>query len=640
MFDDLNLFEIINIMKIYFLFVSLLLSHLAFLQIQILPSIEVKSPKEKGKAKIYYSLKNNEKRNGLLSKSCDDNYRLNEFINQLSFYENSSVVNWRNSLEKINFSEEYNCEKVYFVETCNYINGKKNGEFSISRLITSSRIVGVGFGAKKIYTLEESNVIIKGNYLNDEWDGVISILNFDMNDKDHLIDLKYTAGILSDQTVILPSIKINYSQQDFMLANYQYQLGFSEYNLRPTYVFKEEKCIDRIDFNYQFIKDKSTSIKSAKLPYHVKYGDTTYYTRYIMLPSCFSEDGMNPPANTFSIESFKLVRDSKNEKYIQGEYRLFLPNSNIFDTSNLIAQFSYVNGRKSGRAIIYFPEVSATSGKNKFIEQILNYKNGYLDGECSAFFIDGPLYLKANFRKGLPIGEAVSYYKVPNKKNIGVLSLNNFAPKWEKTNNEWSYVGQTYLKVPVITEIYQLGNWDASDIEDIKLIREKGGKINELNGYDIYSKVNYKIDSTFINNAYFNISYSNSEFSTFNNGKPMVTYLPLAKPSPWRFNDVLWKDETGKIVYSASQREKESVEKIQEKLKEIENQNNINILCIWCKKKFKFGDRIEINECPCVDRNTGTSTGIILWLPVSACSNDCRVSYEKDCCIKGGKGYE
>lgn len=76
------------------------------------------------------------------------------------------------------------------------------------------------------------------------------------------------------------------------------------------------------------------------------------------------------------------------------------------------------------------------------------------------------------------------------------------------------------------------------------------------------------------------------------------------------------------------------------RLEEINRQNNMLISCIWCKKEFKFGDRQEIIECPCIDRNTGATIGVVKWVAVGACSNDCRVRYEKDCCIKNGHRYD
>jgi uncharacterized protein YbaA (DUF1428 family) len=129
-------------------------------------------------------------------------------------------------------------------------------------------------------------------------------------------------------------------------------------------------------------------------------------------------------------------------------------------------------------------------------------------------------------------------------------------------------------------------------------------------------------------------SYLVDEYTILNNGKPMVVWL--IDNERHNFKNALWKDDSGKIVFSF----KEYQEKQKENTEAI---NNTLVKCEFCSKEVKYGAAIITDgSCSCFDYKNGKREKITLmgWSEKRFCSNKCRSEYEVDSCRRNGKSSE
>jgi antitoxin component YwqK of YwqJK toxin-antitoxin module len=370
------------------------------------------------------------------------------------------------------------------------------------------------------------------------------------------------------------------------------------------------------------------------LPYYYIYNGNKSIRclKYTLKPACYNDfsfleskdEGKNLidlNTNNLSIEHYNAIYDDSKKKYkIEGSYRLFAISDNLFDTTKLVAEYNYLEGKRNGTAKIWDVNKNGHNGDLPMI--ISTFKDDLLDGSSQFMYADGKVAVQANFIKGFPIGEAISFYNSPNFK---VFDLKSLVPRWIDNGG--------------ILMIYHIGKFSDSDTENIKTIRSKGGKISDLNGYGIYCKINYKLDSMQTNGVWYKGSVASSDFALYNNGKVMVDFL-INKEKLGEYRNIIYKDESGKEVYSLKEAQKEVEDVLQKKLNEIEKQNNNLITCQWCNKQIKYGNRVETDECHCFERSSGKNSSVLHFKPKVFCSNDCRAKHEKDCCISNGKGHE
>jgi antitoxin component YwqK of YwqJK toxin-antitoxin module len=600
-----NLVKNLNMKKIKLLFIALLISNTAFLQ--KLPEINVKPIKEKGKAKIYYQLKS-----------------------EFAYIPNTKLIDWKMSLQKLEVSERYDPKKQYFVESCKFVDGKKNGEFSISQLLLKETVTKYG----NIYYTSEGAEVVSGNYLNDEYNGPLKFLTFtDFEKKEGYMVLNYENGNIANQTLKFSEpISVRY---DDMFNGIREQ-----FSVLPLIVFKNGKV------------KESFFAQSNKLPWYTRYdGDTIFSIRYTAEPLCFNKftfltdkDYSSQSAslsngtikqgvklvdlnvNRYAIEAFKSVKRNNGNWLIEGQYSLFKPTEKLLDTSVLVSRFNYKNGERNGKAYIWDINKNGNT-HNPYI--VLNYKNELLDGKCELFYPDGKVAVSSLFSKGYLEGETVSYYNAPSNK---VFKLNNSVNRWVEKGG--------------ILMINQIGKWSDDDVENIKLIREKGGVIADLAGYGEYCKVNYKIDSSYNkeNNTYNKASVTTGDFKVYNNNSVMVEYI-VNRSQPWKNDNVIWYDQNGKSVYSLNAAIKEVQKGIENKAKEIEERNNSIVSCEMCGKKIKYGDAriLQEREVRCF-HNDGSRVSLDLlprysgmkFLDKPYCSEKCKMDAGKECCRISG----
>jgi antitoxin component YwqK of YwqJK toxin-antitoxin module len=534
--------------------------------------IPVKPIKENGKSKIYYELLN------------------------YKFIPNTQIIDWHSSLRKIENKEAFNPKSTYLIENAKYENGKKNGEFTLTLCQLNVNAAQTG------YYLSDVLDVAKGNYINDQYDGTITIYSLiDMKEKTGYINLEFLKGQIKDQTLKYPEVLTR-------------QVGKTSFSFTPTIVFKNGKV--------------SEIFSCDVYPYYKKYVESLVYTsQYNGKPLCFnqfsfisqvnqqyinSKSLIDLNVNNLALEVFMSEINNAGEEQINGSYRLFKANSAFFDTSTLISNFNYLDGKRNGEAIIWDISKNGKNGDSSLIK--LNYKNDLLDGTCYLYYPDGKLAVSAIFDKGFPIGEAISYYNPPNNK---VFLLKTVIPRWVDNGG--------------ILMINQIGDWSDVDQEAINTIREKGGRISDLSGYGKFSSVNYELDSMKTNGKWFKGSVASNDVSWFNNGKLMVT-LYINKEKPTEYTDIKYYDETGKEVYSLIKAKEDLKKDYAEKANE-------KTSCIWCQKEFRFGDRFILDDCTCFSKEDGSEHSVILWSSKFFCSRDCRMKYEQEQCRKNGYSY-
>jgi hypothetical protein len=575
-------------MKKILLMLFLVISNLAFMQ--KLPELNVKPIKEKGKAKIYYALKS-----------------------ELVYFQNTKLIDWQGSLEKLESSETYNPNKQYFIESCKFSDGKKNGPFTISQVKLNE--IKTNFGS--VYNLSDGSEIITGNYLNNRFNGEIKFLTFiDLDSKEGYVQLDYENGKIKDQILKYPNPISN------ILG------GNLNFSLVPIISFKNGKVSECIHMEKQ------------GLPYYlsVKDNNTISYIRYTNSPICYNSfsflDGkdkgknlINLNTNTLSIESYTMEYDSDKKKYLfEGSYRLFAKTDKLFDTTRLVAQYNFTKGKRNGVSKIWDISKNGNNGDKPYI--ISNYKDDLLDGKSEMYFSDGKVAVSANFSKGYLEGEAVSYYNSPAFK---VFKLENAVSRWIDGGG--------------VLLIHQIGDFGDDDIGNVSLIREKGGVTDDFNGYGIYSKMNYKIDSIYnkSNGRWDKGSIVTEDYYNFNNNQIIVKYI-IDKKEPWKNKNTIWYDKNGKIVYSL-EKLVEDLNQAKERLaKEKEEKNNSIVSCEMCGKKIKFGESkiLYENEVRCFDNGKRVNLDILprysgmKFLEKPYCTEKCKIDASKECCRISG----
>lgn len=555
---------------------------------QKLPVIKPEEIKDKGKNKTYYYLK--------------DGYK---------YIPNSKIIDWYASFEKIQMNEEFNPQKMYFVENSKFLNGKKNGEFDISLIVLSKKETSLG----PVYWLSEGQQIMTGNYLNNQLNGVISTLTFiDFKSVTGVLNILYSDGKISNQTIVYPNTIVceNSPYYDLKLE------------LKPTVVFengsvKELVHIEKNELPYKklFLGDKIRTIRYTH--------DPLCFNSFSFKTSSYMKDVMNVNVNKFSIEMYteKLV---SGNLMLDGNYRLYRPRSNdkTFDTLQLVATYTYLDGKRNGLARIWDETKNGLAGHSPMIEQ--SYKNDLLHGESKLFFSDGKIALQANFKNGFLFGEVKSYTNGPNFK---VYSLDGIARRSE--NGEGGIL--------MINHINESRKWGNELIESVALIKERNGKITEFTDYGLFSKAFYVVDSLKIDNGTF-IKYSKVKdyVSVYNNNFEIVKkYYDPKDPS--KTVELLYIDEAGKQVYSLTQAVSAITESKKALQKEADKINNQIVRCHYCNVEAKLGTTVSNGDCDCYKVNKNgvkESTSLYIREVWPFCSRKCLADWEKQMCKRNG----
>jgi hypothetical protein len=539
--------------KIVLLFLGILFSNFTFLQ--TLPKIDVKPSKEKGKVKIYYRLKS-----------------------ELKYIPNTKLIDWQNSLEKLESPEVYNTKKKYFVENCIYKDGKRNGEFFLSELKFQNNklIAGSGF--------------IQGIYLNDKFDGKVKFVN-STDGYRKIVEIEYKQGSIADQQVLLTSIYSKYTIE--YLIKYTFKNGVvSEINADSEK--KDIKFYHKI--NGDFCLNRKYYIVSDWLSYWLEY-----YTQD--LPDYASYNFKEP-----------LVKE--------GEIRVFMGNTQkTFDTTNLVAIINVTNGGiRNGLSQFY------DNGK---LKEECNFKNGFVDGKCVRYFKDGKIEIESLFSDGYI--KEVSFYSDGSDFNTNYINYKGIpranSQPFTSESIPFSYISDTYQGKRISRFFLdQLVLEENKYQTNFEIIKASGGKISAASGPQLLYKLNFISDEKY--------SYV-QEYSWLNNGKPMVTYI--VDKDKHDLKDVLWKDETGKIVYSLNK-------KLEADKKAKETINNSIVNCSFCSKKIKFGDAVITGgDCNCFEYKNGEKKKIhvgIFLKETYFCSRKCVSDFERDCCRKNGFSFE
>ena len=568
------------------------------------PEIKVNPIKEKGKAKIYYRLKS-------------------DFV----YFPNTNLIDWQNSLERLTVSEKYDPNKKYFIESCRMVDGKKNGEFSIS-LLKLKKLNAKEYGSY-YYTAKDADVVT-GNYLNNEYNGVINFLTF-INlipfTEEGFAYLSYENGKIVDQVLKYPNV-IKHSGISF-LPVIRFEAG----------VVKESFYIDNTAVTYKNFEEKNCSI--------MRYGSGEYISKNNFVGS-----------STKGLQCYSTVWDDLSKNHVlNGSYRVYQSNDKVFDTTtNLLVSLNFKYGIQDGIQMVKSPNFTSrkeyrcingliegklTGFKGDKIVFTEEYLNGKLHGISKTYFDDGKLALEANYKYGFLDGQCMMYFK-DGKINIESSFSNGFFNEVSvfsdglDFNTNWiNYKGLSRIEAKLFTaesipdfsmfkQLFEKINYYETDFN---IIIASGGKISKASGHQLLYKLKFMSDEKY--------SYVKDQYSLLNNGKPMVTYL--INNNKHDLEDVLWKDETGKVVLSGNKL-------LENENKAKEAKNNSIISCEWCSKKVRFGDAVITYGDPgsCFRYENGKKIGIYVGSSsgIYCCSRKCAAELENQRCISKGGSSE
>lgn len=554
-------------------------------------------------------------------------------LNKITYKQNSDIPDWEksltpfqgnyqnvvtafsgipNSLQYFRPVMPYDVAMRVVFETCEYVDGKKTGQFNIQLC----ELVG-GSWEESLFT-----EIISGTFLNDKFEGKIEYSidttstwkKFQVPEKTPSISLMFQDGILLDQTVSCNDGIRFYMQFDENGSDSNFQEYKGKY--KTTYVFKSGKITEALYLNNKFPC------------YFYSNGNTGYNLRYTNYPICynsysfltqeekekFKASGLgfiDLNTNRYSIEYVPLILKS-DEILINGNYRLFKPMANLADTSFLWASYHFSEGKRNGIAEIWD---YSKNGKEKLIPFIrLNFLDDKLNGISEMFYPDHKLAVSAEFKNGLPSGWCKAYNNAPNSYP--------FIP---------NFTVNAYLHSGGILSIHQIGKFGKDLDKDIEIAQKHGSDIVNPKGYELCSEILYRIDSAYTGKTLYRGSVIASDFYRFSNGKPVVKFVvnPL---NPREFADEIWFNSSGKIVHSLSE------EKRKREQESFERQNTV-VTCDVCKKNVLNKDSYFLWNCNCKKSN-GANVEFTRFETNKFCSIQCKHLFLKDYCSNRGLKFE
>lgn len=537
----------------------------------------------------------------------------NQFLFLPSYFKESALIDWRNSIKKISINEvallmdsikplDERNPLLLVVERCVVNNGVVNYTLDIA--------VNIKISNGQLYSWVRR--IESGKLLNDKcWQEVkscqfksfqkknyFSLAYFDdlsrFSDEDE--DVDYTTHIKFLEGGILADQRINFEKRQFK------QSGSAEgiTSCQP-FIEIENQEIKKIYTWYLNVKDYSYSSYSIEVNFpeiQIHEGNRIKIIRYTQRPYCWKynsyftkeDNELNEDFNTtlikftngewnkntifleqfqvdkltgeingdyclylvkfedyFTFEEFQLYQrhtglnlDDKNQlaiaqrdSYFSKEKFREFSESQLDDKNKfaLVAKYSYFKGEKKGPNYFY-------NIKGSVVWKI-NYENDLLHGVCERYYEDGSLGCKMNFEKGLPIGEAVSYYN--SKESIAF-----FHAEVKSDHSK----GGVYLPMNIF-KFYDQASIKKNFIETVK---NNNGKTSEFVDNQIFNKCTYLIDSIpNANMGYERFSYMKEDESViYNNNKPIykVTIDHNSKYKAKPSSKFVLLDETGKVVYT------------------------------------------------------------------------------------------
>jgi antitoxin component YwqK of YwqJK toxin-antitoxin module len=318
------------------------------------------------------------------------------------------------------------------------------------------------------------------------------------------------------------------------------------------------------------------------------------FTRYLY--------GRNLVSGIVNVSNGLEVAQLNSDFKLNGIVSIYKETKVVYDTSAVEYRANYINGILNGISSWY----DSQSGQ-KVMES--NYVEGDLNGVCRLISKSGQILVEANYSKGLLNGKFVSYY-LNDGSNISV----GGPICVDKRNSDLYNVVEGISTQDIFKET-------------IPMLKKRGYQL-ETEGYFKFCEAN------FING----ILQDKYMYFHSNGAKLFKAEISNCLETDWN-----WYDRNGKEIYSLKQQKLELVKKDQDLQEEVIKRNNTLIPCNWCKKSFRFGDRINLQECHCFDTKDGHSITMFIDLfstkGVDFCSKDCRMKYEEDCCRRSGHTF-
>jgi len=135
------------------------------------------------------------------------------------------------------------------------------------------------------------------------------------------------------------------------------------------------------------------------------------------------------------VDNLKISLGSDGLIYIAGTDQLY---SGIFkDTTNVIIEFTVINGIKNGSFKTYF-----LNGRLEKEGLIKNNKNV---GEWKYYFENGQLETIGNYYENIPYGQWKSFYNNGNIKTVGTYRFGKQQGAWEYYNLDGNLINIIYF---------------------------------------------------------------------------------------------------------------------------------------------------------------------------------------------------
>lgn len=540
-------------------------------------------------------------------------YTLNS---ETSYIEMTDIPDWLNSITlspdngrtmiKRANEDAYDSHSTTFIlEKCKFKDGKKHGKFTLTYYAYDGRerIDNSIYSRGETRAVWKKTDVMSGEYLNGNLNGKICYL---MNDN-KMITIKYDNGKVLNQ-------EIKYNKYFFKELNY---------TITPYYVFGNGYLIDALFVKYnmpiKFIKKSNGYIIQRYTKKPICYNNFSFLNEEERKKNS-NISLINVNTNKFGFEVIPIIYSEKGEHLINGNYKLFNISNTFMDTTFLWASFNFKNDLREGQAQIWDESKNGKTGIAPFIK--LNYLHDKLHGYSEMYYPDGQLAVSAEFKNGFVDGEVISYNYAPNHYPF-----------------EPNYLIKAWVHSGGMLSIHQIGDYKETLYNSINTIRDKGGIIENPKTYELFTKARYKVDSMQSNGIWYKGSVPADDFYQFLNGKPVTKYI-VSKEKPWIPADLYYFDSKGTLVYSLSKAKGEVLAKAIEIEAEHQKYLNSEVSCGSCNKKIQIKNSKENwGGCNCIQSN-GSSIEVYGTVKTFFCSIQCKMIYEKDCCIKNGYYYE
>ncbi len=531
-------------------------------------------------------------------------------------FPNSDLVDWSASLVPVD-DETYagiaqkraisthgeNLQSVY-IESCEYRDGLKQGPFNVKYY---------PYRAGSGIDVANGKTMLNGLYVNGMLHGKVS-MGDSYADGIRACEIEYDNGRVVDQTIVFQYASYGHVN----LPSVNQIIGATPYmTIAAGKVVEDFREIGKNQNDKKWCR---TMHLSATEQVEMRYSVTAPPLRYCT----FGKEEVDWISKGFAYTEVLCNRYIEGKWSYSGPYRVFLVADHVnnnasvdiaqfADTTQLVASFSLVKSQLHGPASIWRRGQNGKSGDSPWMT--VEYQNHRLSGLAKMHFGDGKLAVVAEFWNGSLDGLVEIYgasderywpYHLGTKVKGSARCMN--APFFEGT-------------------IVPMRNW-------LQIIADKGEALNTESPYGLYARGVYKPIE--VEGEVYSMPASDIEY--YWDGKRVAKLVAnpedIANPK-----DVLFYDNSGKLVYSVKQIAGEILRNEEERQKEKERLLKEPFTCAWCSRESIMKNAVMWIDCKCFDRvdePVEIAGGLVgKWF----CSRACASEANKSCCTQSGYHY-